>query len=213
MNKIIIKSYFHEDRTYTPEEYIRFRLLQSPSQIKYSNPFAKNIGISKDELKIFAKEKYGIEKTKSKATKEEILDKILKYEDIYELANKFKIGVMWYQYAESFNLTKNQVVRLGKVGFLKEIDQNISIYYNDENVYDIKQFADMTKDMIDEAVQRYDIYQNQSDIKIENINCNFEFNKELIKIWHDEDGRFKDIEDFAENPEEFIKRIQRENHN
>lgn len=117
MNNIVVKSYYHEDRIYTPEEYIKFRLLQNPSQIKYLNPFAKNMGVSKDELKILAKGKYGIEKIKSKATKEEILDKILEIEDIYELANKFKIGVMWYQYAETFNLTKNQVVKLGKVGF------------------------------------------------------------------------------------------------
>ena len=27
--------------------------------------------------------------------------------EIYKLANKFKIGVMWYQYAETFDLTKN----------------------------------------------------------------------------------------------------------
>ena len=212
-NKIIIKSNYHEDRIYTPEEYIRFRLLQSPSQIKYSNPFAKNKGISKDELKEFAKDNCGIEKIKSKATKEEILDRILEKVDIYELAKRFKIGVMWYQYAETFGLTKNQVVKLGKVGFLEKIDKNMSIYSREENAYEIKQFADMTKEMIDQAVQKYNIYQDKNDISIENINDNFEFNKELIKIWNDEDGRFKDIEDFAENPEEFMKRIKNKNFN
>ena len=89
----------------------------------------------------------------------------------------------------------------------------MSIYYNEENVYNIKQFADMTKEIIDEAVQKHDIYPNKNDIRIENINGNFEFNKELIKIWNDEDGRFKDIEDFAENPEEVMKKIKNKNLN
>ena len=210
MNSIILRSYYHEERIYTPEEYIRFKLLQNTSRIKYINPFAKNKGISKDELKEFAKENYGIERIKNTATKDEILDLILEKENIYKLANKFKIGVMWYQYAETFNLTKNQVVKLGKIGFLEEIDQNVSIYYREENIYDIKQFADMTKEMIDEAVRKYNIYSNRNDIKFDHIKGNFESWKAMLKEC---DDRFNDIEDFAENPEEFIKRIQRENHN
>lgn len=206
MNNITIKSYFHETRIYIPEEYIKFRLLDSPSHAKYTRIFAKNTGITKDDLKQLAISKYGINDIKSKTTKEEILDKILIKEDIFVLAKMFNIGVKWYQYAESFDLSMEQVTKLESVGFLIPIDTELNNYAHKETLYDIKQFADMTQEMIDKVLKEYNIHKGDKDTCIENINNIFEFNKEMKKAMNDEEGRFNDIEEFADNPEGYMKR-------
>lgn len=206
MNTIIIKSYYHEPRIYTPEEYIRFRLLDSPSHIKYIRVFVKNVGTTKENLKNLAMHKYGINDIKSKTTKGQILDKILKKEDIFVLAKMFNIGVKWYQYGETFGLSKEQVEKLEKIGFLILVDTEINNYLQKESVYDIKQFNDMTQETINEAIEKNKIYKEENDICVENINSIFEFNKKMINEMNDSEGRFKDIEEFADDPEGFMER-------
>ena len=209
MNKISIRSYNHETRIYTPNEYVRFRLIDSPSHTKYRRIFVKNAGVTKETLKNLAMRKYCINDIKSKTTKEEIIDRILKKEDIFVLAKMFNIGVKWYQYGESFGLSKEQVEKLENIGFLILLDTEINNYLQKEGVYDIKQFNDMTQEKIDEVIEKYKIYKKEDDICVENINSIFEFNKEMIKITNDSEGRFKDIEEFADDPEGFMEKLSK----
>lgn len=206
MNTISIRSYNHETRIYTPEEYVRFRLLDSPSHAKYRRIFVKNAGVTKETMKDLAMSKYGINDIKSKTTKEEILDKILKKEDIFELAKMFNIGVKWYQYGESFGLSKEQVEMLADIGFLILLDTEINNYLQEEGVYDIKQFNDMTQEKINEVTEKYKIYKKENDTCFENINSAFEFNKEMKNEMNNLEDKFKDIEEFADDPEGFIER-------
>lgn len=207
-NLIIVRSYYHESKKYTPEEYIRFRILDSPSHIKFTRIFADKAGITKDQLKELAIEKYRINGIKSKTTKEEILNKILENENIYTLAEMFNIGVKWFQYAESFGLSKNQVLKLEKKSFLKIIDYEYNNSMQKECVYDIKQFADMTKEIIDKVIEKYKFYKEDGDIFIDDINNAFERNKEWYKFMNDLDEQFKDVEEFAEDPYGFMEKIK-----
>lgn len=207
-NLIIVRSYYHESRKYTPEEYIRFRILDSPSHIKFTRIFAAKKGITKVQLKELAIEKYGIDSIKSKTTKEEILNQILENENIYTLAEMFNIGVKWFQYAESFGLSNNQVFKLEKKGFLKVIDYEYNNNMEKECVYDIKQFADMTKEIIDKVIEKYKFYKEDGDVFIDDINKAFESKKEWYKFMNDLDEQFKDVEEFAEYPYGFMKRIK-----
>lgn len=206
MNTISIRSYNHETRIYTPEEYVRFRLIDSPSHAKYRRIFVKNAGVTKETMKDLAMSKYSINDIKGKTTKEEILDKILKKEDIFELAKMFNIGVKWYQYGESFGLSKEQVEMLADIGFLILLDTEINNYLQEEGVYDIKQFNDMTQEKINEVTEKYKIYKKENDTCFENINSAFEFNKEMKNEMNNLEDKFKDIEEFADDPEGFIER-------
>lgn len=208
MNMIYIKSYYHETRTYTPEEYIKFRLLESPSHVKWTKRFARNVGVTKTELKNLAKSKYSITDIKSDATKEVILEKILYKEDIYVLADMYKIGVKWFQYAETFGLSLNQIIKLEGIGFLKIIDYDINDLLQKESVYDIKQFANMTREKINEAIEKNKFYREKNDICIESINNVFKSNKEFQKTMEDIDDKFKDVEEFADDPENFAKKFE-----
>ena len=158
MNYIkVCDTYGKNEKILNPEEYIRYKILENKGNMKYYFPLSNFALITKELLREVAIKRYGIKNIKQGITKEKLLDLILEKEDIYTLANLFDIGVMSYDYRDAFDVSIEQVKDLEKKGFLKVIKDVSISRFKYATTYDVKQFADMTKEDLNKAIIKYNV--------------------------------------------------------